>query len=139
MASVNRVDMVSNIRDSVVKCIKSVDIDAKNFDIEKAKGCYQELVNYKINHPTTTSIIIREQLKDVYAKYPEYSVNIKEVESQPKIRSLIDYSLKNFYKLYPKTGNARNALIRADRFDIGTIKPALRGFQKALMRLRVMF
>ena len=119
---------------------QSINTSPRNFIPEIAKIRYMDYLKHQIENPTRANIAMNKMYKKYPVNFPlSFEMNMAQLENAPEVDTLVKTLTDKYSSLYPKTGELRNRLIRADRVVFEEVKPALKGFKKQLLKLGVLF
>ena len=112
----------------------SLDRTANWFDEESALDDCVEYLKERRKNRTAGDIAYAEVIRKNPLGETDYSKNLRILERNPEVDSLLKESRNFNAKNYPKTGRVRNTLIKNNRFRLYEVLPKLTGFSKFVMK-----
>lgn len=127
-----------NLETKATNFIKTYNTKGRLLDKPKAILCYEEFLKEKIKNPVGMDIAMRDVLRrEPVEDMIEFSSNVAYIEQNKGIKTL----LKELYSQEAKRGKTQDlkeALIENNRINHDRITPALKGFNKFILMLKLL-
>ena len=134
-------DRFTDLRTSAYWCKYDLDKRPGFYDEELAAEGYTKFLEYKLQHPTTADLAMKDTIKKNPIKNSHfYNKNRKALEKVPEVDYLLSQVNGKINQLYPKSYPIRKTLIEQNRLSLDCeISPKLSGLKKVMLKLRTLF
>ena len=134
ISTINRI----NLETKATNFVKAFDTRGGLLNKPEALTAYSEFLKEKIKNPVGMGIAIKNVLeKNPIDDVIEFSSNIAYVEQDKGIKDLLRDVRQAELKNYARTQDIREGLIENNRINHERVMPALKGFEKFLLKLKL--
>ena len=133
ISEINRI----NLESKASRFVRTFDTRGGLLNKSEALSSYKDFLKEKMDNP----VGIKIAMKDVLKKNPisdeiEFASNIAYIEQDKNVKNLLK-EVRQFNGRYGKTRYVRAELIDRGRVNHDKVMPALKGFDKFLLRLQL--